>query len=196
MTFDRFVGQVQHRARLGSLGEAVRAIRATLESLGERLDPGEAKDLASQLPEEIAYYVHIASALSGGRERFSVEEFFRRVATREQIDLPIAVYHARVVFEVMREAVSAGEMRDVLGELPAEFRTLILSGSAGRMRLKRGEPKSAAKASRSRATEEDKKRAQPLPRIRGMSPAPVIRRAGVRVRRAAKTDAGKKSGGQ
>jgi uncharacterized protein (DUF2267 family) len=50
MTYDEFIGQVHHRARLGTTGDAVRATRATLEVLGERLFGGEAKDLAAQLP--------------------------------------------------------------------------------------------------------------------------------------------------
>jgi uncharacterized protein (DUF2267 family) len=171
MNFDHFVGQVQHRARLGTLGEAVRAIRATLETLAERLDPGEAKDVASQLPEEIGYYMLLGAALSGGSERFSVKEFFERVATRERADLPAATFHARAVFEVMREAVSPGEIQDVLGELPAEFRAVILSGSTGKLQLKRRTEKPAAGRRRAPprrpATTEEKKSVQRLPRVRG-----------------------------
>lgn len=186
MIYDQFVGQVQHRARLGSLGDAVRAVRATLETLGERLDPGETRDLASQLPQEIGYYLFVGATLSGGRQKFSLDEFFQRIALRELTDLPVAIYHARVVFEVMRDAVSPGEMRDVLGELPSEFRALILSGSVGKLQLNR--QKSPRNAGRSvaerprRSSAEKMKTAQPLPRIRGVSPAPVRRRAAVRER--------------
>ncbi|MGM0669506.1 MAG: DUF2267 domain-containing protein, partial [Gemmatimonadota bacterium] len=56
MNYDDFVGEVQHRARLPSSGDAVKAIRSTLETLGRRLHGGEARDLAAQLPEEIARY--------------------------------------------------------------------------------------------------------------------------------------------
>src|SRR4051812_26298599 len=58
MQYDRFVGHVQHRAQLASNGEAVHAIRATLPTLAERLTPEEAKDLASQLPQEIGVFLH------------------------------------------------------------------------------------------------------------------------------------------
>ena len=53
MEHDEFVGQVQNRARLGSRGDAERAIRATLETLAERIADGTAQNLAAQLPVEI-----------------------------------------------------------------------------------------------------------------------------------------------
>jgi uncharacterized protein (DUF2267 family) len=203
MNFDHFVGQVQHRARLGALSDAVRAIRATLTTLSERLDPGEAKDLASQLPEEIGFYM-LAGTVTGG-ERFSIGEFFDRVAARERVDLPVAVYHARAVFEVVREAVSPGEIRDVLSELPEDFRAVVLSGSTGRLRLNRRTTKGSApaggtasaaglpKANREGgASVEDKKRAQPLPRIRGASPPAIMKRAAVETRISARTENGGK----
>ena len=54
MKYDEFIGQVQHRAGLGSHTEAECATRATLETLAERLAGGEAHDLAAQLPPELA----------------------------------------------------------------------------------------------------------------------------------------------
>ncbi len=131
MKHDEFIGQVQHRARLSSRGAAERATRATLETLAERLAGGEAKDLASQLPQEIAE--HLRREWSGVGERFSLEEFFRRVSMREGIDLPDAVFHARAVIEVVKEAVSTGEIDDVRAQLPAEFDRLFESGSTGHM---------------------------------------------------------------
>src|SRR5947209_11217991 len=60
MKYDEFISQVQHRAKLNSREDAVRASSATLETLGERLAGGEAKDLASQLPQELALYLERA----------------------------------------------------------------------------------------------------------------------------------------
>ena len=131
MKHDEFIGQVQHRARLSSRGEAERATRATLETLAERLAGGEAKDLAAQLPQEIAE--HLRREWSGIGERFSLEEFFRRVSLREGVDLPDAIFHARAVIEVLSEAVSIGEMDDVRAQLPAEFDRLFEAGSRGHM---------------------------------------------------------------
>ena len=131
MIHDEFIGQVQHRARLSSRGEAERATRATLETLAERLAGGEAKDLAAQLPPVIGH--HLRSQQSAQGERFSLEEFFRRVSLREGIDPPKAVFHARAVIEVLREAVSPGELDDVRAQLPAEFARIFEAGSTGHM---------------------------------------------------------------
>jgi uncharacterized protein (DUF2267 family) len=134
MQFDQFVGQVQSRARLASKGEALTAIRATLETLAQRLAGGEADHLASELPQEVGVYLRAVSDQDGGGQRFSLDEFFQRVSEREKADLPAAAYHARVVVEVLGEAVSAGEMADVRAQLPDDFQPLFEAGSSGRLR--------------------------------------------------------------
>lgn len=129
MRYDEFVGQVQHRARLGTEGEAVRAIHATLETLGERLYGGEAHNLAAQLPQEIGAYLEQPTI----NESFDLDEFFNRVSMREGVDLPVAVYHARVVMEVLGEAVSPGILDKVRDQLPGEYDKLFQAGSKGKM---------------------------------------------------------------
>jgi uncharacterized protein (DUF2267 family) len=124
MQYDQFVGQVQHRARLASSGEAVRAIRATLETLGERLFGGEAENLASQLPMEIGRFL-LERRQS---ERFDLNEFFRRVAIREGVDYPEAVFHARAVLDVLDEAVSPGLIQKVCAQLPDDYDRLFEIG--------------------------------------------------------------------
>ena len=131
MQFDPFLGQVQARARLADRQQALSATRATLQTLAERLDPGEAGDFAAQLPRELGDIVRQSAR---GPERFDLDEFIRRVSEREGVDRPAGTYHARVVIEVLGEAISAGELRDIRGQLPAEFDPLFESGSRGRMR--------------------------------------------------------------
>ena len=130
MKHDEFIGRVQHHARLGSRGDAERATRATLETLGERLAGGEPKDLASQLPPEIG--LHLLRC--GGRgERFSLDEFYSRVSVREGEDLPTAVFHARAVIRVLSEAVSKGEINDIFAQLPPEYDRFIQEAIEGPM---------------------------------------------------------------
>lgn len=129
MQYNEFVGQVQNRARLASSGEAVHAIRATLQTLGERLFGGETEHLAAQLPEEISVYLHMAER----KGSFSLDEFFARVAKSEGIDLPDAVYHARAVISVLKEAVTPGEMADVRAQLPKDYDPLFEAGHEGEM---------------------------------------------------------------
>lgn len=131
MNYDDFIGQVQTRARLSSLGDAVKATRATLETLGERLPLDEVKDLVSQLPPEIAYYLRQRAAFL---EKFGLDDFFKRVSEREPADLPDAVYHARVVISVLKNAVTQGEINDILAQLPDEFVQLFEAGPEGEMK--------------------------------------------------------------
>lgn len=70
MQYRDFLGQVQHRARLGRLQDAVTATRATLETLGERLEGGQGNHLAAQLPQEIGLYLQQPEQ----QERFTLDE--------------------------------------------------------------------------------------------------------------------------
>lgn len=129
MQYDEFVGQVQHRARLASTGEAVHAIHATLSTLSERIFGNEATNLAAQLPQEIGVYL-IPSELP---EVFSMKNFYERVASRERADLPIAIYHARAVMSVVLDAVSPGEIADLRAQLPREYDHLFTYEGEGGM---------------------------------------------------------------
>jgi uncharacterized protein (DUF2267 family) len=107
----------------------MRATRATLETLAERIGPDETRHLADQLPHEIQLF--LADAGMPMPERFSSDEFLLRVCAREGIDLPISTSHARVVFDVLTQAVSPGEVVDVLERLPEDYRRLF-AGEAKR----------------------------------------------------------------
>jgi uncharacterized protein (DUF2267 family) len=128
MQYDDFIGQVQSLARLPSMGDAVRATRATFETLAERIPIDEVKDLASQLPSEIAYYL---KQTAGFLDKFGLDEFFQRVSRREQADLPDAIFHARVVMSVLQSAVTKGELDQIRSQLPEEFAPLFVSGPQG-----------------------------------------------------------------
>ena len=129
MQYDEFVGEVQNRARLPSRGDTVRAIQATLGTLAERIAQGEADDLAAQLPPELSVFLEDADTT----ERFSVDDFFLRVAAKESADVPDAAHHARAVMAVLREAVTAGELDDIRGQLPDNYDPLFEAGSEGEM---------------------------------------------------------------
>jgi len=122
MQADEFLGQVQNKAHLATLGEAMRATRATLETLAERLGSDETRHLAAQLPHEIQLFLNDGLPVP---ERFSSEEFLLRVCAREGIDLPLSTSHARAVIDVLTQAVSAGEIPDALGRLPEDYRRLF-----------------------------------------------------------------------
>ena len=122
MNFDQFTGQVQNRLELPGTGETVRAIRATLMTLGERIQEGEARDLAGPLPMEIDWY--LTEAVTEHGQRFDWNEFVGRVAEREgltdQDDRADAAYHARVVVAVVADLVSGTELQQVRDQLPGD----------------------------------------------------------------------------
>ncbi|MHB9285894.1 DUF2267 domain-containing protein [Halobacteriales archaeon Cl-PHB] len=121
MNYDEFTGQVQHRLELPNTGKTVRAIRATLMTLGERLQEGEATDLAGPLPMEIDWY--LTGAVDDHGQRFDWDEFVERVWEREGFTDPEdrgkAAYHARVVMDVIDGLESGAEMQQVRDQLPA-----------------------------------------------------------------------------
>ncbi len=130
--YDEFIKEVQTRGHMHSREEAEKATRATLETLAERLVGGEPQDLASQLPPELAEYMRYEGEEES--EPFSLDEFFERVNRRDEgVDLPRAVYHARVVMEVLQDAVTKGEIDHVRSQLPAEYEPLFEAGSQGEM---------------------------------------------------------------
>jgi uncharacterized protein (DUF2267 family) len=113
------VHEVERRGEFPDAAAAEDAVLATLSVLGERLKGGEAKDLAAQLPADLADAVQT----TGPGERFDVDEFCRRVAEREERDVSSAVarQHVRVVLDVVLGSVSSGERDDVLAQLPDDY---------------------------------------------------------------------------
>ncbi|WP_158894112.1 DUF2267 domain-containing protein [Amycolatopsis anabasis] len=136
MKHDEFIGQVQARARLASRGDAERATRATLETLGERVPEQVVAHLAAQLPLEIGEHLRrtVTMGGAGSGERFGLDEFTHRVAQRGHMADPDASYRSRVVLEVIREATSPGALDKVRDSLPEDLRELVDSGSSGGLR--------------------------------------------------------------
>ncbi len=129
MKYDEFIAEVRRRARLATTEEAENATRATLQTLAERIEIDEVKDLASQLPRELAMYMQ--SPTTGIAESFSLDEFFHRVSEREGADLADATFHARIVAALLSEVVTVGEIEDVRAQLPADFAKLFEVENAG-----------------------------------------------------------------
>jgi uncharacterized protein (DUF2267 family) len=131
---DEFIGQVQARARLDSRGAAESATRATLETVAERIPGGLADNLAAELPQEIGEHLRrvvAAPDVPVHGERFDRREFIARVAARSGADEPKAAHEARVVMEVVSEAVSEGALNKILASVPEDVSGLLTAGSTG-----------------------------------------------------------------
>jgi uncharacterized protein (DUF2267 family) len=123
MDYETFEKTVAIRA--GVPPERARAlIRATLDTLGERLTRGEAYDLAAQLPGELKEWLNTAEPEA---ERFGLDEFVSRVSRRAGATPEDARAGARAVFTTLRDAVTSGEFQDVMSQLPQEFSQLLES---------------------------------------------------------------------
>lgn len=116
MDFDEFTGQIQHRLELPGTGEAVRAIRATLMTLGQRIPEGNAADLAASLPMEVKWY--LTGAVHEHGQRFDWSEFIDRVSDIEGTDRAEAAYHARVVIDLVHASVPESDFRELRDLLP------------------------------------------------------------------------------
>jgi uncharacterized protein (DUF2267 family) len=133
MRHEEFIGQVQNRARLSGHGEAERATRAVLETLGERIPEGLADNLAAQLPHEIGEHLRRTEVYGGAGtgERFDRHDFIERIAVRSGTDEPRSAYLARVVLEVADEATQGGVAQKVRDSLPSDLRNLVAAGHNG-----------------------------------------------------------------
>ncbi len=123
MNYKEFLGQVQHRLELAELGPAVRATRAVLTTLGERLSEGEATDLASPLPMEVDRYLVVAD----NGQRFDYQEFLDRVAEHEGpgVDRSDANYHAQQILAVVADVVPSGNIEKARNGLPDDYEKLF-----------------------------------------------------------------------
>jgi uncharacterized protein (DUF2267 family) len=121
MDYHQFVKDVQVKTGLQEKQQAVKAIQATLQTLSERLFQGEAEQVAAQLPRELQQCMKEPEQ----RGKLSYEEFMQRIGKREGIAPKQAEQHARAVIEVLCEAVSPGEIDDVISQLPGEFKALF-----------------------------------------------------------------------
>jgi uncharacterized protein (DUF2267 family) len=123
MDYERFLTIVQGAAGV-TPESAERAIRATLQTLAERIGADEARDLAGQLAPEVAPWL----ATTSGPEGFDVDEFLARVAARQGTDVATAEAHAQAVFAALGQAVGADELDDLAAELSADYRPLLPRG--------------------------------------------------------------------
>jgi uncharacterized protein (DUF2267 family) len=116
MNFDEFTGTVQHRLELPGTGEAVRAIRATLMTLGSRIPAGNAEDLAASLPMEIKWYM--TGAVDEHGQRFDWREFVERVGEITGEDPPAVAYHSQIIVDLVEDIVPESDFRQLRDQLP------------------------------------------------------------------------------
>ncbi len=121
MKYQEFIKKVAERGRGIPRDEAETITRATLQTLGERLTGGEARDLAAQLPQELQSELTSAPEEP---ETFDLDEFVDRVRVRARVAEDDARDGVYAVIQTLEDAVSFGEFDDVLAQLPSQFAAL------------------------------------------------------------------------
>ncbi|GAA0446678.1 DUF2267 domain-containing protein [Streptomyces olivaceiscleroticus] len=132
MRHEEFLRVVQTGAALPDRAAAERAVRATLETLAERVPDGLAEHLAAQLPHELGEHVRrVVAAHEGGpeghhtAERFDLTAFAARISWRGGVPEDVALREASAVFEAL-DAALAPELSEKLGSvLPPDIRELL-----------------------------------------------------------------------
>lgn len=118
MNFDEFTGEIQHRLELPGTGETVRAIRATLMTLGQRIPEDNAEDFAASLPLEIKWYP--TGAVHEHGQRFDWKEFVTRVSEIEGNDRSEAAHHAQVIMDLASTLVPPSDLQQLRDSTPGK----------------------------------------------------------------------------
>lgn len=122
MQDDLFLDLVQDRAEVDRK-RADALAKATLQVLAEQVSTPELRKLVAQLPKELE---ETTPTVPHRNRRLSLGDFCVRVGELAGVDesrqLPAYV---RCVFTVLAEAVSEGELRRVMDQLPEEFQNLL-----------------------------------------------------------------------
>jgi len=123
---EEFLHRVMKLTGLHDKSEAKRATRAALAVLRDALTPEEAYDLGSQLPKEFRNLLWSPKGKWTPPQTLpmeSVVNHVRSVLAAENRDRAEEV--TRGIFTVLREAVSPGELEDIVSVLPPELRQVL-----------------------------------------------------------------------
>lgn len=124
-TYARLLNHLKESAALQSREEAETALVVVLSSLARRLNPDEAEDLIAQLPSLLqAKLKHVPP---GPDKRITRETIEAELVERLRVDPPRARELLTAVANTIAESVSAGELEDVLRQLPRELRAIFPS---------------------------------------------------------------------
>jgi uncharacterized protein (DUF2267 family) len=119
--YDEFIDRVAERAGIDDRSEAERTVIVVLQELCDRITGDEAWDLLAQLPAQLKEALIISPAALP----LPADEFVERVARELNLSTEEARTRVRAVFGTLREAVSWGELEDVVSQLDPEYADLL-----------------------------------------------------------------------
>jgi uncharacterized protein (DUF2267 family) len=115
------IRRVGERAGVDDRFEAERTTVAVLQALCDRLPGKEANDLLAQLPS----LLRDAIVVSPAPLPLSADGMVQRVARELDVAPDEAAARIRAVFATLREAVTVGELRDVIEQLDPDYADLL-----------------------------------------------------------------------
>jgi CBS domain-containing protein/uncharacterized protein (DUF2267 family) len=122
-TYSRFLNQLQADAALESPDEAAAAIDIVLQHLVRRLTADEAKDLVAQLPSLIQPTL---LALPPGPDKLITRSTIEAELIQQLgVDKSRAAQILAAVGRMTAQSVSAGQIKDVQGQLPEDLRGIF-----------------------------------------------------------------------
>jgi len=125
MEYKELIQRVQDAAELATPQQARTVTEVVLGTLGELLPPTERRHLATQLSkplkDSVNRWVERPPRELTRPHRFSLEEFYHRVAARSDRGYPRAVRCSQAVLGILQEAISPGELDDIFRKLPPEY---------------------------------------------------------------------------
>lgn len=124
MTYGTFMATVRERGEYAA-DEAEQLVQAVIATLGERLPASSAEHLADQLPTPLA---DIVDQSDGPARTWGVSEFISQVAEHTGQDEDGAEEDTRVVFSVLADQVTGGEMNKLISQLPSGYADLFGHG--------------------------------------------------------------------
>ncbi len=123
MRDDEFLARVRELGEYEDQREAEEVTAAVLSVLATRLPGGSVEKLAAQLPEPLREGFREAGQPEP--DTFGVEEFHRRVAELVGGRALTAEQDAGAVLTTVAEAVSGGELNQLLSHLPSGYATMF-----------------------------------------------------------------------
>lgn len=119
-TYRRMLNQVQADAALDTGEQAETVLEVVLSSLVRRLTPDEAKDVIAQLPSTLQ--APLRTLPPGPDKRITRETIQAELVRRLDVEPARAARLLSAVGATIAQSVSAGQMKDVRGQLPDDLR--------------------------------------------------------------------------
>jgi CBS domain-containing protein/uncharacterized protein (DUF2267 family) len=122
-TLAQFAARLMAHTGLADRDQALAAFQVVAAGIARRLMPAEAKDFAAQLPYDIREF--LLDLPRGPDRRVTRQSIQEDMARRLDVDLERAAELVSRVGAAMGELISAGELDDVVSQLPRSLRPLL-----------------------------------------------------------------------